>query len=60
MYGKNFWDGRSVADALDQAYMDVSSVIIYYNEACPACAIRLAYFSAIDDYRIIRKLPTGI
>ncbi len=30
------------------------------NEADLAAAIRLAYFSASKDYRIIRELPTGI
>lgn len=53
-------DEKSVADALDLAHINVSSILTYNDESCLACAIRLAYFSAIDDYRIIRELPTGI
>jgi len=52
-------DEGKVADALDQAHIDVSSVLTYNDESCLACAVRLAYFSAIDDYKIIRELPTG-
>lgn len=51
---------KRVADALDQAHMDVSSVLTYNDESCLACAICLAYFSAVDDYKIIRELPAGI
>lgn len=48
-----------VAKALDSAQTDVASVLTYNNENSLACAVRLAYFSARKDYRMIREFPTG-
>ncbi len=48
-----------VAQALDQAHTEVSSILTYNDENSLACAIRLAYFSARKDYKFIRELPTG-
>ena len=48
-----------VAEALDRAHMEVSSILTYNDENSLACAIGLAYYSARKDYRLIRELPTG-
>lgn len=52
-------DEKSVAEGLDQAHMEASSILTYNDENSLACAIRLAYYSARKDYRMIRELPTG-
>lgn len=51
---------KSVADTLNKAHRDVSSILTYNNEANLAMAIRIAYYSARKDYQIIRELPAGI
>jgi len=50
---------QKVAVALDHAYTEVASVLTYNDENSMSCAIRLAYYSAIRYYQIIRELPTG-
>ena len=52
-------DGERVADALDRAHTEVSSILTYNDENSLACAIGLAYYSARKDYRLIRELPGG-
>ena len=52
-------DAKSVAKALDQAHMEVASILTYNDENSLACAIGLAYYSARKDYKLIRELPTG-
>ncbi len=52
-------DGDSVAEALDRAHTEVSSILTYNDENSLACAIGLAYYSARKDYRLIREFPTG-
>ncbi len=49
----------SVAEGLDRAHTEVSSILTYNDENSLACAIGLAYYSARKDYRIIRELPAG-
>ncbi len=48
-----------VAEALDKAHTEVSSVLTYNDENSMSCAISLAYYSARKYYRMIRELPTG-
>ncbi|MDE7476541.1 MAG: AAA family ATPase, partial [Lachnospiraceae bacterium] len=52
-------DAESVAKALDNAHMEVASILTYNDENSLSCAIGLAYYSARKDYRLIRELPTG-
>ena len=52
-------DEKSVADALDKAHSEVSSILTYNDENSLSCAIGLAYYSARKDYKLIRELPTG-
>ncbi len=52
-------DEESVAEALDRAHTEVSSILTYNDENSLGCAIGLAYYSARKDYRLIRELPTG-
>ncbi len=50
---------QSVAEALDRAHTEVSSILTYNDENSLSCAIGLAYYSARKDYKLIRELPTG-
>lgn len=52
-------DEKSVAEGLDRAHTEVSSILTYNDENSLGCAIGLAYYSARKDYRIIREMPTG-
>ena len=52
-------DEKRVAEGLDQAHTEVASILRYNDENTLGCAIRLAYYSARKDYRMIRELPTG-
>lgn len=52
-------DEKSVAEGLDLAHTEVSSVLTYNDENSLSCAVGLAYYSARKDYRLIREFPTG-
>ncbi len=63
-------DADAVAEGLDQAHMEVASILSYNDENSGfltdesavrnlAALIGLAYYSARRDYRVIRELPTG-
>ena len=52
-------DADSVAEGLDKAHTEVASVLTYNDENSLSCAISLAYYSARENYRLIRELPTG-
>lgn len=52
-------DEKSVAEGLDQAHMEVASILTYNDENSLSCAISLAYYSARTDYKMIRELPAG-
>lgn len=52
-------DEEKVAAGLDLAHMEVASILTYNDENSLACAIRLAYYSAGKDYKIIREMPAG-
>lgn len=50
---------QGVAEALDKAHMEASSILTYNDENSLSCAIGLAYYSARKDYKLIRELPAG-
>ncbi len=52
-------DAKAVAESLDLTHEACSSIISYNNENSLACAIHIAYYTAIRHYSIIRELPTG-
>lgn len=52
-------NAECVAEALDRAHMEVSSILTYNDENSLGCAIGLAYYSARKDYNMIREFPTG-
>ena len=49
----------AVAAAIDLAHDSGTSILKYNDENSLACVLRLAYFSALKDYTMIRELPSG-
>ena len=52
-------DEQAVAAALESAHDENTSILSYNNENSLACVISLAYFSARNDYKITREMPSG-
>ena len=52
-------DEDAVAAGLDVAHMDLTSILSYNNENSLSCVISMAYYSARNNYTMIRELPTG-
>jgi hypothetical protein len=52
-------DAAAVAAGVAQAHGDVASVIAYNCEEDLACTLRLAFYSAIRRYRLVREAPAG-
>lgn len=52
-------DGEAVAQGIDKVHMANTSILNYNNENALSCVITLAYYNAINEYTIIRELPTG-
>ena len=48
-----------VAEGLDKAHGEISSILTYNDENSLGCAIGLAYYSARKDYKMIREIPAG-
>ena len=55
------WDGDAemVAELLDAAHMENTSILTYNDENSLSCVISIAYYSAMKDYTKIREFPTG-
>lgn len=56
------WNGKAeeVASMIDRVHMDNTSILKYNDENALACVIRLAYYSAVNYYTVVRELPTGL
>lgn len=56
------WNRRSeeVANMITQVHMENTSILQYNDENSLSCVIRLAYYSAVNYYTIVRELPTGL
>ena len=52
-------NSEAVAKAIDEIHADSSSVLQYNNENSLACALKIAYYTAIRDYDLYRELPAG-
>lgn len=55
------WDGDAelVAELLDAAHMENTSILTYNDENSLSCVISIAYYSAMKEYMKIRELPGG-
>ena len=52
-------NAEKVAETLELAHEDETSVLRYNNEESLACAINIAYYYARSDYLMVREFPTG-
>ena len=52
-------DKNYITKALGEYHREATSFLEFNDENSLACAIKLAYYSAISDYEIFRELPTG-
>ena len=52
-------DERAVAKAIDTVHEANTSIVKYNDENSLSCVIALAYYNAINEYTIIRELPSG-
>jgi hypothetical protein len=52
-------DSETVAAALDKSHIHVTSNLSYNNEKSLQSAIYLAYIYALNNYTIIKEMPTG-
>lgn len=50
---------EAMEQAVDRIHIENTSVLQYNNENALSCVITLAYFTARNDYTIIRELPSG-
>lgn len=50
---------KTVAEIIDQVHMENTSILQYNDENSLSCVITLAYYNAMNDYVMIRELPTG-
>lgn len=52
-------DAETVANAVDEVHMSNTSVLNYNDENALSCVITLAYYNAINDYTLVREMPSG-
>lgn len=52
-------DGEIVAEGIDKVHAAYTSILNYNNENALSCVISLAYYNAINEYTMVRELPTG-
>ncbi len=52
-------NSSAIAKAFDDYHFEATSILSFNDENSMASAIRYAYFSAIEYYKIIRELPAG-
>ena len=52
-------DVEAVAAGVERAHEDAASVIAYNGEASLAATLRLAFYSAIRRWRLVREMPAG-
>lgn len=53
-------ESEVVAKEIEKAHMRNASILKYHDENSLRCVIRLAYYSAINDYIIFDEMPGGI
>ena len=52
-------DAQAVASGVERAHADAASVIGYNREEDLACTLRLALYSAIRRWKLVREAPAG-
>ena len=52
-------DARTVEKGVQRAHEDTASIIAYNDENALAATLRLAFFSAVRRWRLVREAPAG-
>ena len=53
------FDNTKVAEIIDSVHDDTASILKYNDENSLSCVISIAYYSARNDYTLIREFPSG-
>lgn len=52
-------DEGAVARGIDQVHRENTSILQYNNENALSCVITLAYYNAVNEYTVVREMPSG-
>lgn len=52
-------DERKVAEGIEKSHMKNASILKYNDENSLSCVVWLAYYFAMNEYTVIRELPSG-
>lgn len=52
-------DTHAVAEGIDKVHRENTSILQYNNENTLSCVITLAYYNAVNEYTLVREMPTG-
>lgn len=52
-------DGNAVAEGIERVHQANTSILQYNNENALSCVIALAYYNAVNEYTVVREMPTG-
>lgn len=52
-------DEEAVAEGIDKVHAANTSILNYNNENALSCVISLAYYNAMNEYTLVRELPSG-
>lgn len=52
-------DAHAVAEGIDKVHRENTSILQYNNENALSCVITLAYYNAVNEYTLVREMPTG-
>jgi ribosomal protein S8 len=53
-------EADEVAEYISEVHMQNTSILQYNDENSLSCVITLAYYYAVNDYTVIRELPSGL
>ena len=58
---KATWDKDAdlVAECIDKVHRENTSILQYNNENALSCVVTLAYYNAVNEYTLVREMPTG-
>lgn len=58
---KATWDKNAdlVAEYIDKVHRENTSILQYNNENALSCVITLAYYNAVNEYTLVREMPSG-
>ncbi len=52
-------DEELVAEYIDKVHRENTSILQYNNENALSCVVTLAYYNAVNEYTLIREMPSG-